>query len=314
MISNVVAALNAVVPTFLIIFAGFIIRRIGWTTQESLNIFNKIAFRLFLPCQLFKNVYESEVSGVDTKLVLFCLGGVLFMAVASLFFSIAAEPRVDRRGVICQAIFRGNFVLLGLPLAMSLFGDGSKGAVSMMIAFIIPFYNILAVIVLESYAKSKFNLMTVILGILKNPLIIATVLGALMRALKIQIYDFKIAETTLNFLAQPATTLCLFILGASFSPARISEHRRSLMYCVVGKLIVSPLIMVTTAVFLGFRGIRLGIILMIFATPTAVNSYSMAKEIGGDSDLAASNVVIGTGLSCITMFIWIFALKQLGFI
>ena len=50
----------------------------------------------------------------------------------------------------------------------------------------------------------------------------------------------------------------------------------------------------------------------MFATPTAVSSFSMAAQMGGDADLAASAVTVTTLLSAFTMFLWVFLSKSLG--
>ena len=52
--------------------------------------------------------------------------------------------------------------------------------------------------------------------------------------------------------------------------------------------------------------------LLSFGAPTAVTSYNMARELGGDAELAASIVVVDTALSCLTLFAWIVLLKTLG--
>ena len=52
--------------------------------------------------------------------------------------------------------------------------------------------------------------------------------------------------------------------------------------------------------------------LVVFATPVAVNSYNMALQMDGDADLAGGIVLTTTLLSCLTLFLWIWLLKSLG--
>ena len=66
------------------------------------------------------------------------------------------------------------------------------------------------------------------------------------------------------------------------------------------------------AAALGFRGVALGIILLVFAAPVAVNSYTMALQMDGDANLAGGIVLLTTALSCFTLFLWIWLLKSLG--
>ena len=80
----------------------------------------------------------------------------------------------------------------------------------------------------------------------------------------------------------------------------------------VAQLIIVPTIMLSLAIFLGFRGIELVTLMAIFATPCAVAGYAMAQQMGSDADLAGNCVVYTTGLSCFTIFGWVFVLKTLG--
>ena len=109
-----------------------------------------------------------------------------------------------------------------------------------------------------------------------------------------------------------ATPLCLFILGGSFAPAGIRGYAKSLWLTVAFKLVVIPGLALAAAVAIGIRGIGLGVVMMSFGAPTAVNSYTMARELGGDGDLAASIVVFSSALSCLSLFGWIVLLKALG--
>ena len=78
------------------------------------------------------------------------------------------------------------------------------------------------------------------------------------------------------------------------------------------KLLILPGAAIAAAAAIGIRGLALGLVLLSFGAPTAVTSYNMARELGGDAELAASIVVVDTALSCLTLFAWIVLLKTLG--
>ena len=65
---------------------------------------------------------------------------------------------------------------------------------------------------------------------------------------------------------------------------------------------------------LGFRDAAFVSLLGVFASPTAVNSFTMAQQMGGNGDLAGGQVVFTTVFSILTVFLWVFALKSLGFL
>ncbi|MBO5495794.1 MAG: AEC family transporter, partial [Oscillospiraceae bacterium] len=153
MLQNMTAALNAVLPSFVIIAVGMLVRRKGLVGETALNQFNSVAFRVFLATQLFKNVYDSSVEeSFDAGLAVYMLVAVLLVTLLTALAVNRLEPLRERRGVMIQGIFRSNFVLLSLPLMQSLFGDAGSGMVSLMIALVVPLFNVLAVVVLETYA------------------------------------------------------------------------------------------------------------------------------------------------------------------
>ena len=70
----------------------------------------------------------------------------------------------------------------------------------------------------------------------------------------------------------------------------------------------------TPAVLLVWRGVALASLLPVFASSTAVNSFTMAQQMGGDAELAGNIVVATSALCSLTMFFWCFLFKSLGMI
>ena len=98
MLNHMIVAVNAVLPSFLIIALGLYIRRRGKLDDKSLGKFNSLAFRVFLPFQIFKNIYDSPLGeAFDLKLVIFVFVGLLLAGGLALLTAIVTEPRRDRR-------------------------------------------------------------------------------------------------------------------------------------------------------------------------------------------------------------------------
>ena len=315
MLNHMITAVNAVLPSFLIIALGLFVRSRGKLDDQSLGKFNSLAFRVFLPFQIFKNIYDSPMGeAFDLKLLVFGAVGLLLAGGLALLTAVLTEPRLDRRGVMAQGMFRGNYVLLGMPLIESLFGSSGSGLAALMIVVNIPLYNVLSVFFLERYAGGETSARRMLRDIVTNPLIDATLAGMLAKAVNLPVYALPPVGSVLKSLAGVATPLCLFILGASFTPANMHGYARSLWITVAFKLLVIPGLALAAAAALGIRGVGLAVVMISFGAPTAVNSYTMARELGGDSELAAGIVVVDTALSCLTLFGWIVLLRSLGLI
>ncbi|HCP14740.1 MAG TPA: AEC family transporter, partial [Peptococcaceae bacterium] len=89
---------------------------------------------------------------------------------------------------------------------------------------------------------------------------------------------------------------------------------RQVLTGVLGRLILVPVLLLPTAIMLGFRGLELAGLLALFASPSAVSSFTMAKQMDGDSELAGQLVVYSSAFSILTMFLWIVILRQGNYI
>ena len=310
---NLILSFNVVLPLFLCIALGYFLRCVHMLEEATQKNLNKLCFKVFLPIYVFNSIYTTNISAAfNLKLVVLTVGGVLGIFALLMVLIPRIEADNAKRGVMIQAIFRSNFVLFGLPVAVSLCGENNVGPTSLLIGFIVPMFNVLAVVCLETFRGGNPDIKKMLRGIATNPLIIGSVLGILMNALDVQLITG--VQKGITDLGRIATPLALVSLGSSFQFRRIKGYIRQLIICISGKLIVCPLLMVGMAALLGFRGELLVPVLVVFASPVATSSYTMAEQMNGDGTLAASLVVLTTALSILTMFLFIFMLKQMGLV
>ena len=308
---NLMISANAVLPMCLVMALGYGTRRLGWLRREEISTINKIAFRIFLPCLLYYNIYCSDLSGsFDPLLMTYAVGGVLLTFGLALGYTLLTEKLPERRGVLIQGMFRSNYVIMGIPVATALLGADQLGTVSILIAVIVPLFNMLAVVVLEVFRGQKPKPLHILGQIAKNPLVIGSVLGILTLVAGIRLPH--ILEQTIQSVSAIASPLQLFLLGAFFQFSGLKTYRRELVTVSIAKLIVSPGLFLGLVALLGFLGVAFVSLIGIFASPTAVNSFTMAQQMGGDAELAGDIVVTTSAASILTMFFWIFLFKSLG--
>ena len=308
---NLMISANAVLPMCLVMALGYGTRRLGWIRREEISAINKIAFRIFLPCLLYYNVYCSDLSGsFDPLLMAYAVGGVLLTFGLALGYTLLTEKLPERRGVMIQGMFRSNYVIMGIPVATALLGSDQLGTVSILIAVVVPLFNMLSVVVLEVFRGQKPKPLHILGQIAKNPLVIGSVLGILTLAAGIRLPH--ILEQTIQNISAIASPLQLFLLGAFFQFSGLKTYRRELVTVSAAKLIVAPGLFLGLGALLGFQGVAFVSLIGVFASPTAVNSFTMAQQMGGDAELAGDIVVTTSAVSIPTMFLWIFLFKSLG--
>ncbi len=310
---NLILSFNVVLPLFLSISLGYLLCRIGLMDEPLRLGLNKLCFKVFLPIYLFNSIRTTDLNAAfNPGLLAFGCLGLIALFLLLMVFIPRIEPANPRRGVLIQAIFRSNFALFGLPVAVSLCGEGDIGPTSLLLGVTVPIFNVLAVIALETFRGGKPSIRKMLKGIATNMLIIGSLLGIALNLLNIPVPEA--VNKSLVDLGKVATPLSLVALGASFTFSSIRAFRKQLFIGVLGRLVVAPLVMVTLGVLLGFRNETLVPILIMFGAPTAVSSFPMAQQMGGDGELAASLVVFTSGGAILTIFLLVFGLKQLGMI
>lgn len=310
---NLILSLNVVLPLFLTMALGYFLKLIGMFDKKLLDSMNNLVFKAFLPVLLFSNIYKTNLEGaLNTKLIIFAFLAVIgtFLVVTLLVPLMEKDNR--KRGVMIQGMFRSNFVIFGLTVASAMYDESTVGIIAILVGIIIPTFNVLAVVCLEMFRGGKLNFKQLTKGVITNPLIIASVIGICF------LYSgFKLPtaiENSINDIAKIATPLSLILLGGSFAFKDVKKYLKPMLITVIGRLAVVPGIVIPISVWAGFRGINLLGLLLIFASPTAVSSFTMAQKMDGDSDLAAQIVVFTSAFSVLSVFLWIFTLKQLSLI
>ena len=312
MFESFLVALNAVAPFLVLLSVGFLAVRTGLTDRAFMNRLNALNFRLFFPFLMFNNVYSARPEDLPSPaLMIFGPVSVLLLIAVLL----AVVPRIvkenPRRGTIIQAVFRSNFIIYGIPLTASVFGQERSSVCGMMVMIMVTLFNTAAVTVLEIFREGgRVRPKQLLLGLVRNPLLQGCAVGLLFYLLRVRLPDF--IASPVSSLASLATTLAMIALGASLVFEDLKKNRRTITAVLVLRLVLLPLVMLPLAWLLGLRGVELFLVLMIFGTPVATASYPMAQNMGGDGQLAGQLVFVSTVASLGTVFLFIYAMSRLG--
>lgn len=311
MFDNIITSFNVVAPLFLQMVLGLFLRKIGLLDEHTTKSLNRLIFKVFLPILIFNNIYTTQlesISSVGYIAVTIC-GIIAVFALLMIFVPIFEKDR-RKCGVIIQAGFRSNFVLFGVPVATLLLGSEHTGCVSFLIAIVIPLFNMLAVAELEFFRGNNIDIKKILVGIIKNPLIIGSVIGILVNISGVHLPIFM--DSTVSAVSKIATPLALIGLGADFQISAAKQYWKQLVASVALRLVIVPFIILTVAAFLGIRGEEFVAIMIVFSSPVAVNSYIMAEMMDADGTLAAQCVFYSTALSIVSLFFIIFFTKTWG--
>ena len=311
--SDFLFSVNTVLPLLLIMVVGYAARNFGIVNDVGVRQLNSAVFHIFLPLLLCLNIMDTQLDAkVDVLTLAYAMAAVLLSFIVLFPISGRVCDSPESRGVFIQGIARSNYAIFGIPLILMMYPEANSSVAALMVVAVVPLFNVMATVALMQYCGKRAGGWQILRGVLLNPLIIGTVAGFVLWRLQ---WSFPaILYQPLRSLAGIATPLALFLLGASIDFSKARANLRLLRMSVTGRLIVVPLVFLSGAVALGIRDVSLATLIAVFASPTAVSSYPMAQQIGGDADFAAAQVVLTTALSSLSVFLWIFLFKTLGFL
>ena len=331
-------SLGAVMPILALMLLGFFLRRRGFFDDAFLRIGNRLVFRVALPVLLFYNVYCLEsLTDVNWRLVFCALGVVLLLFAIGGVCARLLVQNTRRRGVLWQCTFRSNLAVIGVPLAQSLGGVAGVASVSLLNAFTIPLFNVLAVFALSAYAPdeaavdARSRLRGIGKRVLTNPLIIGVGLGMVCVGVRSLLplgadgqpcfllsRDLSFLFTAIKYLSQLATPLALLVLGGQFRFDAMGSMKKEILLGTLLRVIAAPALGVGMAVLLAKLGVLTlasgdyAALVALFGSPVAVSSAIMASEMGGDEQLASQYVVWTSLASMGTIFMMVALLRGVG--
>lgn len=315
MIENFIFILNVVAPVFLLVVLGLALKKIRFINDTFVDLASKFVFNVSLPPFLFLKLYDADLKETfDVEFVLFNLIGTLLVFSFGWLASLFLANKPEDKGVFIQGSFRGNYAIVGFAIILQMFGHAALAKASIALVFLLPLYNLLAVIALTVPMNKNRNIQVkrTVLDIIKNPLIIGTLSAVPFSLFNIGIPEsFRITGEHLSSIALP---LALIGIGGSMNIEAIKKASRMAFNASLIKIIISPLILTSAAYLLGFRGEELGIIFVIFACPTAIASFVMTIAMGGNSKLAGNIIVISTLGSVVTFSLGLLILREFGLV
>jgi malonate transporter len=315
LLDNILFTANIVAPVFLIIAVGYFAKRIKIINEVFVDVTAKFVFQISLPVFIFLKISVLDLSQVfEFKQIIYIYLGTIVTYFLIWFSTIPFINNPKDKSAFIQGAFRGNYAIVGLALISNLFGHDALGKATIILAFLLPLYNVLAVIVLTIPLKTeeKSIIKSAFYDILLNPLILAVLFALPFSFFKIKLPEMFI--TTGGFLSDLALPLALVGIGGSINTENLKRASNLAFTSSIIKIVLIPIILTFGAYLLGYKDIDLGIMFILFACPTAIASFIMADVMGANSKLAGNIIMITTLGSVFTISLGILILKSFGLI
>lgn len=310
--STFFTTLDIVLPIFLLIVLGFLLRYAGILDESGCEKMNRFSFNVLVPAMVFYNIYTADIASFSNpRLLVFCMFSVTVVFAVLMVVVPRLEKDPGRVGVVIQGIFRSSFVVLGMGLATSMYPGQDMSIIAIASTVVAPLFNGYSVICLEIFSQKRPDPKKIALDVLKNPLIIGSALALCLLLAGVRFP--AVIDTTIKNISATATTISLIILGGGLTFRGIGSYKRELAVTVAAKLVLLPLVFIPIAVWMGFSRMELLCILILFASPSTVTASIMARNTpGADWQLAGQIVVFSTTFSVLSLFCIIYTLLTMG--
>lgn len=281
------ALFSIILPIALLIAAGYLLARLIPIEVQSLS---RVTMYLLTPSLVFTALVRSDISAaVAARLVGLTLAQFAVLLLVTLLAGrLLRLAPVERSGFALVTVLynAGNY---GLPV--SLFAFGEEGVRLATLVFVVSAVLMHSVgVFLASAGRNKP--VHAILDIFRLPLIYAAVAGVVFA------YQGWVVPAALwrpiELMAQGAIPVLLITLGVQLSQARPSVVSAPLGVSAALRLVVSPLLTLALAQWLGVTGLARDVAVMSTAMPTAINAFLIAAQFDAVPDFVAGGVFLTT--------------------
>lgn len=306
------ALLDVILPVFLVIGFGYVAARWLGFKDSSVDGVMHFAQGFALPMLLFASIARLDLGrAYDAGLMLsFYLGALSGFAAGFLAGKLLfRRPATDSIAFGFVGLF-SNSLLLGVPITERAYGAAALEGNFAIISIHAPLFYALGITLMELARSRGLGLSAtaltrqVLRAILTQPLVIGILCGFAVNLSGLGLP--AIAWSAVDLVIAAALPAALFGLGGVLYRYRPEGDLRAIAVLSAISLVLHPGItwLLGTQVF-GLDDAALRSAVLTAAMAPGVNAYVFANLYGVAKRVAASSVLVATGLSIATVWVWL---------
>ncbi|RQW64968.1 AEC family transporter [Vibrio viridaestus] len=303
--------LSVIFPIFLIMLIGYVAARLSLVSSHSLSDMGRYVIYIALPAVILKTVLNIDLQAMLNYRYLsaYALASIALTLIGLFFYQkILGLGKLDT-SVSITGMVLPNSSFIGYPIIIQLIDNAPVNAFAMALlvenlcvlplCFILMDYSNL-----NNQQPLKIKVYTLLKRIIKNPLLIAILLGVIGNLLDLQLP--ATLETTLDLLAPSAVAVALIVIGGALAQIRIGRSNvTQLLSVTMGKLIIHPLLAILMLHLLLPGHYELKLALVIIAAMPMFSVYSVIGDMYRRQAFCSSAQLVTNLLSIITIPIMI---------
>jgi malonate transporter len=305
-----------VLPVFGLVAVGYAAAWSGVLSRATGEALSDFVFIVAIPVLVFRTLATAVFGGASpwglwvAYFPVFAVMWVIGSATIRRIFG-----RDARAGVVAGiSTAYGNTVLVGIPLALAAYGNDGAVAMALIIAIHLPaMMTSSAVLIIwaerrDGVAHAEPGTRAIVRGLglnlVRNPMIIALVLGALWNVLGVPLDGLP--RTMVDRIADAATTLALIGMGMTLRNYGIRGNIRAGFVLAALKLLLMPaLVLLAARYVVPVPAVWAKVAVIAAACPTGVNAFVVAARFRTGEALASNTITISTAFAVVSMTLWL---------
>ena len=306
--------IDVLLPLYVLISLGYFFQQRGFPAVDFWPGMEKLVYFIFIPALIFSTLTRAEI---DAALI-----GKILIGVAIPTYFIGASQWLGflwsgLRRATFTSMYQGavrNNTTIGLVVAGLVSPDQGVAIMALIATLMVILNNISSVMVLNYYGdksspNSNLQDKSFFVNLASNPLIIACLAGLAFNFLPIDLPDSL--HKALYFLGQTGLPMALLTVGAGLKLTALGGKLIPLSLSTFAKLIATPALIYVFIHFIELTPQTAQMFVLYGAIPTAMSSYVLASQLGGDKETMAQIITLQTLVAAFTIPAVLFAIKHL---
>ena len=303
------------VPIFMFVAMGYILKQKKIIGAETRIFLGRLVYYFAFPLLVFRSIVSFDFASTFRLSLVAHNIMVTLIVFGITFFAAFLIRDIRKRGAYHMSCFRTNQGYMGLPVVNGFYGDAAMSRAAVVNGFDSPVVIILSVLALEFFRRKRqvketdsglkssgIIIREKLAAVITNPFILSSILGLVLSYFSVPVLKIRIFDQFLSIAGGMALPLALISIGCSIEAVHLKNNLKLVLQASAVKLLAMPVIAFILAWFVfNFRGVDLGMSVILTAMPSSVSSYVMAFEMGADEELSAAIIGITTLASVVTI-------------
>ena len=291
--------LDNLFPVFALIGLGTWLKHLQLTSEPFLRSSDRLVYFIFFPAMLFWKIGSApsaDNGATDLIAAAICAVTVIYLisAVCLRLFKVSTFAA----GSYSQSCYRFN-TYVGMAVVLNALGETGVSRFGILIGFIIPIVNLLAVSTLIWYSGQAIDirerLRITLRALISNPLIIGCLTGM---AYSRFIGEFPVfLDNTFRLAAMVTLPLALLSIGGTLTLKNLKNHLGHAFLGSVIKLLVLPVVGWFFLKAFDAAPLSFQVGMLFFTLPASPATIVLSSQLNSDTEFASAAIVLSTLLS-----------------